>query len=102
MAIVQEDREKTRQYWERNIGNFGEFYADMSREEFDVPKWFQSLYRRFILPTEQKSMVERYERTIRFLDRYVTPGSTAVDIGCGTGVFTVEMLRRGATVKALD
>jgi len=29
-------------------------------------------------------------------------GMTAVDLGCGTGVFTVELLLRGAKVLAVD
>jgi 2-polyprenyl-3-methyl-5-hydroxy-6-metoxy-1,4-benzoquinol methylase len=100
--MIDQQRELTHDYWERNIGNFGQFYADMSREEFDAPGWLQRIYRRTIMPLEQKLMKKRYEVTMRFIDEYVLPGMTAVDIGCGTGIFTVEMLRRGANVIALD
>ncbi len=100
--MIDQKRERTHDYWERNIGNFGQFYADMSREEFDAPSWFQGIYRRTVMPLEQKLMKKRYEVTMRFIDEYVIDGVTAVDIGCGTGIFTVEMLRRGANVIALD
>lgn len=96
------DRDRTREYWERNIGNFGRFYADMSREEFATPGWSQFLYRNTIMRIEQQLMMKRYGITRRFVQEHVRPGMTAVDVGCGTGVFTVEMLRRGAHVIALD
>jgi SAM-dependent methyltransferase len=92
----------TREYWQRNIEAFGKFYADISEEEFDSPTWLTFFYKRLILPHEKRLMKVRYERTISFIDRFVKSGMTAVDVGCGTGLFTVEMLRRGARVIAVD
>ena len=95
---------ETRQYWNENVDKWGELYLDISHshETLRAPGWLSWIYKRTIMPREAKLMTERYRLTMQFIDRYVKPGVTAVDLGCGTGIFTVEMLRRGATVKALD
>jgi SAM-dependent methyltransferase len=47
-------------------------------------------------------MRERYRRTIAFLDRHVRSDVIVSDLGCGTGIFVVEALKRGGTVNAID
>lgn len=96
------EQERTHAYWERNVARFGAFYRDISQEEFPTAPWFQTLYRMTIMRLERQLMVQRHAMAIRFIEEHVRPGATAVDIGCGTGIFTVEMLRRGARVKAVD
>ena len=95
---------RTKEYWDKNIKNWGKLYLDISHfnEELVGPKWLNLLYHLFITPLEARLMAERYALTIDFIDQHVHPGTVAADIGCGTGVFTVEMLRRGARVKAID
>ena len=97
-------RPDTQRYWNENVDKWGELYLEISHshETLRAPKWLSWIYKRTIMPREAKLMTERYRLTMDFIDRYVTPGVTAVDLGCGTGIFTVEMLRRGAKVKALD
>jgi ubiquinone/menaquinone biosynthesis C-methylase UbiE len=38
----------------------------------------------------------------KILDRVVSPGQIWLDLGCGSGVLTLELLKRGASVVALD
>jgi ribosomal protein L11 methyltransferase len=39
---------------------------------------------------------------LAFLERYVRPGMTALDLGCGSGILAIAAARQGATVVALD
>jgi len=97
-------QENPKDYWDKNIGNWGKFYLEASHsdEEFSSPGWLTKLYRRFIVPIEARLMADRYRLTMDFIDKYIKPGTTVADIGCGTGIFTVEMLKRGAQVIAID
>lgn len=91
-------------YWNDNIEKWGELYLNIShsRESLDAPGWLVFFYKKIIIPYEARLMAERFCLTMSFIDRYVREGIVAVDVGCGTGIFTVEMLRRGAKVKAVD
>ena len=91
-------------YWNRNIGEWGRLYLDLSHsnEELDGPRWLRAVYRRTVMPLEARLMTERYRLTMEFISHNVRKNMTVVDVGCGTGIFTVELLRRGATVKAVD
>lgn len=97
-------QENPKEYWDKNIDNWGKFYLESSHseEEFNSPGWLTNLYRRLIVPIEARLMGERYRLTIDFINQYVRPGMLVADIGCGTGIFTVEMLKRGAKVVAID
>lgn len=97
--------ENFKQYWDRNIENWGGKYLDISHghETFDRPAWFTAAYNATIGHLERRLMKERYRRTLAFLDRYLKPGDTFSDLGCGTGIFVIEALRRGAShVNAVD
>jgi SAM-dependent methyltransferase len=96
--------EKYQRYWDTNIEKWGELYLDISHgdETLNAPPWVARLYNRTIARLEAKLMRERYARTIEFLDASVGRGSVFADIGCGTGIFVVEALKRGATVMAID
>ena len=54
------------------------------------------------MPIESRLMEKRFKLTMDFVENFSKPGITIADVGCGTGIFTVEMLKRGARVKALD
>ncbi|MBI3044304.1 MAG: methyltransferase domain-containing protein [Betaproteobacteria bacterium] len=96
--------EKTRKYWDENIDKWADLYLDISHshESLQAPGWLDFIYKKFIVPHEAKLMTERYRLTMSFIEQFIGEGSVAVDVGCGTGIFTVEMLRRGARVKAVD
>lgn len=40
--------------------------------------------------------------SLRLLERYVTPGMKALDLGCGSGILSVAIAKLGAQVLALD
>lgn len=93
-----------KRYWEANITKWSDLYLDISHghEEIIGPTWVRSLYMKLIFPMESRLMKQRYLKTIEFINMYCTPQSMVLDIGCGTGLFTVELLNRGASVKAID
>lgn len=93
-----------RKYWEKNIERWGEFYLEISHghEHYDAPAWLGTIYRATIGRIESRLMRERFELTSRFIDEFVTAGCVFADIGCGTGIFTVAALKRGARVHAID
>jgi SAM-dependent methyltransferase len=95
---------KTQNYWESNIENWGKLYLESSHyeEQFDRPAFIQFFYHKLISPTESKLMVERYNRALEFIRKYVKSGMTVVDAGCGTGILSIEMLKQGAQVIAVD
>jgi SAM-dependent methyltransferase len=93
-----------RAYWDRNIDRWGELYLDISHghETLAGPAWCSSLYNASIGRIERRLMLERYARTIAFIDACVKPGMVFSDLGCGTGIFVVKALLRGAIVNAID
>lgn len=95
---------KTQKYWNDNIDKWADLYLEVSHshESLHAPGWLDFLYKRLVMPKEAKLMAERFRLTMLFIDQYIHDGTVAVDVGCGTGIFTVEMLRRGAHVKAVD
>jgi SAM-dependent methyltransferase len=96
--------DKTKEYWNQNIANWGKFYSDSSHSEesFDAPSVLGTLYHWLITPIEAKLMKKRYQLTMNFIKNYVKEGMVVVDVGCGTGIFTIELLKRKAHVKAVD
>jgi SAM-dependent methyltransferase len=95
---------ENKDYWDRNISEWGKFYlgTSHSNESLYGPKLFVKVYRSSIGRHEAKLMNKRFNETINLLDSMVKPGVIVADIGCGTGIFTVEILRRGGTVIAVD
>lgn len=91
-------------YWDQNIGKWGELYLNISHghESLAAPRWVAWLYNATIARIEARLMRHRFALTMAFLERFAKPGVVFADIGCGTGIFTVEALRRGATVRAID
>jgi 2-polyprenyl-3-methyl-5-hydroxy-6-metoxy-1,4-benzoquinol methylase len=95
---------KAQDYWNENIHEWSKLYLEISHshETLNAPVWLGFLYRKIFMPLEARLMTERFRLTMSFIDRHVREGVVAVDVGCGTGIFTVAMLRRGARVKAVD
>jgi SAM-dependent methyltransferase len=96
--------DKMQDYWNQNIEKWGDLYLDISHshEALRAPAWLAFLYRKIVIPREAVLMAQRFRLTMSFIDEYVREGMVVADVGCGTGIFTAEMVRRGAHVKAID
>jgi predicted RNA methylase len=93
-----------REYWEKNISQWAEFYLDISHghETLEGPSWLGRAYNATIAKYEARLMRDRFELTRAFIEENVHPGVVLADIGCGTGIFVVKAARRGASVEAID
>ena len=45
---------------------------------------------------------QRWKRRVQMLSGHLRPGMAILEIGCGTGFFTRELIRRGANIVAID
>lgn len=93
-----------KEYWDSNIEKWSDLYLEIShgQETLRANKLIGWLYNRTVARLEASLMKTRYALTTHFLNRYLFPGATFCDIGCGTGIFTVHALNMGASVKAID
>jgi len=91
-------------YWDKNIDKWADLYLQISHghEELDAPGWLGKIYNATVAKHEAALMRERYAITLSFIDSHVKPGKVFADIGCGTGIFVVEALKRGAKALAID
>jgi SAM-dependent methyltransferase len=92
------------EYWNQNIEKWGKLYLEISHpeERLNAPRWLEFLYHRIVTPIEARLMTERFKLTMHFIEQHIKSEMVAVDLGCGTGIFTVEILKRGASVIAVD
>jgi Methylase involved in ubiquinone/menaquinone biosynthesis len=44
----------------------------------------------------------RWERRVKMLTEFISPDSTLLELGCGTGYFTQEIAKTGANIVAID
>jgi 2-polyprenyl-3-methyl-5-hydroxy-6-metoxy-1,4-benzoquinol methylase len=93
-----------KEYWDRNIDKWGDLYLDISHghETLKGSKPLTWIYNRTLVPYEAVLMKVRYRKTIEFIEQNIKPGMIVTDIGCGTGIFVVQCLLRGARVNAID
>ncbi len=89
-------------YWEKNIGNWAEFYDKNSEENIAAPRWLKPIYRKFIFPIERDVTRKRFELVKNYVLKNFKAGDKVVDLGCGSGIFTELLLNEGAEVIACD
>lgn len=101
---MNKEKDNYQAYWDENIGKWGDLYLDISHghESLRGNKLLTWIYNRTIVPHEARLMKVRYQKTLEFIDRHVKPGTVVTDLGCGTGIFVVQCLMRGAKVNAVD
>ena len=82
------DRQKI--FWDFELKNFNSIYTGQKPKH---KAWMDRVFR--------KDMYERYEFTIKHCDPI--KGKTFLDVGCGTGIYSVELAKKGAKyVTGLD
>lgn len=65
----------------------------------------QEVYRRFnedTRLTKSKAAQVEFLTTVRYIDRYLTPGAKILDIGAGAGEYSLHFARQGYNVCALE
>ena len=80
------DKEKAEQYWTKRVSEVNELRAALS---YRAPDYENSAYSQWEL-----WLLVRELRDVR--------GKTVLDVGCGVGRVTMELLKAGAHVTALD
>ena len=91
-AILRADREKK-----------PHFMADYRPE--DDAALVQEVYRRFdenTRLTKSKAAQVEFLTTVRYVERYLTPGAKILDIGAGAGEYSLHFARKGYDVCALE
>lgn len=91
-----------KEYWQKNIEAYGKFYDKISEEQIDALPFIDYLYKKIIFPLEREVTLDRYRKTVDFIIRNVKENSVVIDLGCGTGVFTTELLRCKCHVICVD
>jgi len=93
-------------------------YYAILRADWQKPKHFmdgytagsdtelvQEIYRRSDensrLTKSQATQVE-FQTTVAYMERYLTPGASILDIGAGTGIYSLYFARKGYRVSALE
>ena len=64
----------------------------------------QEFYRSGSEDNRLRSQAARVEflTTVRYIEKYLTPGARILDIGAGTGVYSLHFARQGYTVSTLE
>ena len=75
--------EVQRDYWNREISTFGSIYSK-DKSKFSI--WLDKVFR--------WDMFERFAFTIQNCEPI--EGRTFLDVGCGTGIFSIELAKKGA------
>lgn len=91
-----------KEYWEGNIEKYYRFFKSISNEELLLPTPLKQLYQLFIFPIERHYCIKRQKIVNELIKENISAGMTVVDLGCGGGIFTVELAKRGASVIAVD
>ncbi|HEY4716304.1 MAG TPA: class I SAM-dependent methyltransferase [bacterium] len=76
------------------VDNIGEVRSDDSTGPTPSPAHLSKLEERYIRM--------RWRREIAFLKKFIEPGASILDIGCGSGLFLEEAIRAGFKPEGID
>lgn len=95
---------KYKDYWNSNIEKWGDLYLNISHghEDLNGARLLKHIYNYTVVRYEAYLMKERFKLTQNFLNTTLNKDMTLNDVGCGTGVFSVQALNCGAKVNAID
>ena len=102
MKKFNKNKTINKDYWEKNIQGFSEFYDKTSEENINGPRILRDMYKKYVFPVEKKFMSDRYRIVSEYIEKKVHQGMQVADIGCGNGIFSKKMASKGAKVYALD
>ena len=91
-------------YWDENINAWASLYLDISHghEKFACNPILSWVYNSTIVHIESRKMKLRYMLTKNFLEKYANTSATFADIGCGSGIFSVQAAKLFAKVICID
>lgn len=91
-------------YWDYNIGRWSDLYLNISHghEDLKGSRLLKYIYNHTLIHYEAHLMKERFKLTQKFLTGALNKDMILNDIGCGTGIFSVQALNHGAKVNAID
>lgn len=80
-------------------------FMDGATEFEDDTALVQEVYRRFdenSRLTKSKAAQVEFLTTVKYIERYLTPGAKILDIGAGAGQYSLYFARKGYAVSALE
>jgi len=87
----QEKNVKT--YFEEIAMTFDSYYKQDAQTGGPIGKLAHLVFRK-------PAMACRYQATLRFLGKL--PGKHVLDVGCGSGIYSLEIVKRGGSATGLD
>ena len=91
-------------YWDENINSWASLYLDISHghEKFSCNPILSWIYNRTIIHIDARTMKLRYTLTKNFLEKHANGSGTFADIGCGSGIFSIQATKLFAKVICID
>ena len=73
----------------------------MKNNEKIVTEYYEQWEENERVSRDAAHMVE-YNVTMSYIEKYLFPGCKILELGCGTGIYSLELARRGYDITAVD